>query len=135
MAKKRNFTLFAAKTPLIDCAHALSHGNHIVGVATEEEPTKVHRIISQAQLIKFCASQFENLKVPVDKLMTSPVLSVKCTDKVLKAFKIMATKRISAMSVVDAAGEIVHNVSTSDIKSFFTPPFEDAGRAPRPGAI
>jgi predicted transcriptional regulator len=155
MAKKRPFSLFPEKTPLIDAALALSRGNHIIGVSTAAEPTKVERIISQAQLysprpmqlnpeppptrapsaerwcllslcrITFCQTQFENLKVPVDMLMTSPVLSVKCKDKTVKAFKIMATKRISAMSVVDESGEVQHNVSTSDIKSFFTPPFEN----------
>jgi predicted transcriptional regulator len=147
MAKKRPFSLFPEKTPLIDAALALSRGNHIIGVSTAAEPTKVERIISQAQLysprpmqlnpeppptrapsaerwcllslcrITFCQTQFENLKVPVDMLMTSPVLSVKCKDKTVKAFKIMATKRISAMSVVDESGE-VHSALQEPIEDF-----------------
>lgn len=84
---------------------------------------KILGIISQADIIRYLhthASKFPALfekKVSELKLGSSPVITCQATDTVASAFEVMERKKIGGLAVMQD-GEIVTNVSASDIKLF-----------------
>jgi len=77
------------------------------------------RVVTQGILLKFVAPELENLKIPVKAVMTSPAVSLKWNDPALKGFELMATKGISSIAIVEETGQIIHNMSASDVRLYF----------------
>mmetsp|Transcript_29082 Transcript_29082/g.56893 ORF Transcript_29082/g.56893 Transcript_29082/m.56893 type:complete len:324 (-) Transcript_29082:79-1050(-) len=120
VAKKREFRTFGPDTSLLDVALALATGSHIVGIeGGPESQGGLSRVVTQGILLKFVAPELENLKIPVKACMTSPAVALKWNDPALKGFELMATKGISSIAIVEEQGQIIHNMSASDVKLYF----------------
>lgn len=66
-----------------------------------------------------CLFGSDRILAEFDWQMTSPAVAIKCTDPAFKGFEMMATRNISSIAVVDENGQIIHNLSTSDVRLFF----------------
>jgi len=120
VAQKRQFTTFPPDTSLLEVALALATGSHIVGIlGGPESQGCLSRVVTQGILLKFVAPELENLKIPVKAVMTSPAVSLKWNDPALKGFELMATKGISSIAIVEETGQIIHNMSASDVRLYF----------------
>jgi len=98
----------------------LSHNIHRVPVFDNTD--KVYSILSQSDLIQFL---FENIKEvgiarydTVEKLGlgTSAVISMSAKAKAIHAFFLMLYNRVSAVAIVSGNGELVGNLSASDLR-------------------
>eukprot|EP00281_Chroomonas_sp_CCMP1168_P004960 CAMPEP_0206274000 /NCGR_PEP_ID=MMETSP0047_2-20121206/34913_1 /ASSEMBLY_ACC=CAM_ASM_000192 /TAXON_ID=195065 /ORGANISM="Chroomonas mesostigmatica_cf, Strain CCMP1168" /LENGTH=321 /DNA_ID=CAMNT_0053703169 /DNA_START=84 /DNA_END=1046 /DNA_ORIENTATION=+ len=120
LAKQRPFKVFPPDTTLLQVSRALASGSHIVGISGgPDEKGGLSRVVTQGILLKFVAPELEGQKIPVKAAMTSPAVSLKCTDPAFRGFVMMATRGISSIAVVDETGQIIHNLSASDVRLYF----------------
>ncbi|KAL0244213.1 hypothetical protein GEMRC1_008298 [Eukaryota sp. GEM-RC1] len=121
---------------LLDAIRVLAHVRR-VPVFNE---TECVRILSQTDIIRFLVKNKSLLPligdVPVSQTFSGipkKILSVKPTDRTITAFEIMNEKKIYSLGVISENGEIVANISLSDIRciletksvSFLTEPVLD----------
>jgi len=89
-------------------------------ILTVDETGKPLAIITQSELVRILSNilQEELLQKTVDelKLGTREVITIHSSKTGLEAFHLMATKRISALPVVNYAGKFEGHISMSDIK-------------------
>jgi CBS domain-containing protein len=75
-------------------------------------------LITQSRIVGLLAYlEVSQLNATVAELnLTKDVVTIQSTETAYKAFKLMESKRISALAVVNEQGELVGNISVSDIK-------------------
>eukprot|EP00035_Acanthoeca_spectabilis_P005500 m.114435 g.114435 ORF g.114435 m.114435 type:complete len:396 (-) comp13053_c0_seq1:5318-6505(-) len=132
LARRHGFRCVGSDATLDDVAKLLVHkGCHRVPVMNMEG--EIVNIISQSSIIKFLDSNNERLgalgrhTIAQSMCGTSPVLSVKATDSVLDAFKLMAVNDITGVAIVDDSGELIANTSATDLKLFLQNPSVSLG--------
>jgi len=88
-------------------------------IIVQDKNKKLCNLITQSRLlsifnvmdIKKCESTIENLQIGIKK-----VISVPSTEVAYRAFKLMIEKGVNGLAVLNRDGEIVGNISISDIK-------------------
>ncbi|HRL13933.1 MAG TPA: CBS domain-containing protein [Aggregatilineales bacterium] len=68
-------------------------------------------------------------QLTVEKIMTSPVMTVQADEPILNAAKLMLAKKVSGLPVVDAAGRVVGMLTESDIFRLVVSTIEEDQRA------
>jgi CBS domain-containing protein len=68
-------------------------------------------------------------QLTVEKIMTSPVITVQADEPMLNAAKLMLAKKVSGLPVVDAAGKVVGMLTESDIFRLVVNTIEEDQRA------
>jgi len=120
VSKSRPFVTFPEDSSLLEVALSLASGSHIVGIlGGPAEQGGLSRVVTQGILLKFVAPTLENLKITVKAAMTSPAVTMRCTEPAFKGFELMATKGISSIAIIDETGCLIHNISASDVRLYF----------------
>lgn len=89
-----------------------------------DENGEVVNIVSQSTLVAFLAKQMAEHHTLVGKtvkeleLGSAPIIAIKDTVPAIGAFKMMDTKQITGLAIVDANDRLVGNVSSRDLKVF-----------------
>jgi CBS domain-containing protein len=68
-------------------------------------------------------------QLTVEKIMTSPVITVQADEPILNAAKLMLAKKVSGLPVVDAVGRVVGMLTESDIFRLVVSTIEEDQRA------
>lgn len=68
-------------------------------------------------------------QLTVEKIMTSPVITVQADEPILNAAKLMLAKKVSGLPVVDAVGRVVGMLTESDIFRLVVNTIEEDQRA------
>jgi len=85
-------------------------------------------IISQSNLIKFLSVNADKLAVGMSHTLaelhiaSKPVVHVRDNETTLATFRVMNTRHLSGVAIVNAAGAIIGNTSASDLKLFIAKP-------------
>ena len=121
LAVRNSFSYCKTDATLFDLGECLSKKNcHRVPILDEEG--KCHKIVSQSALIKFIAlnCQHDQLEVTIQDAQIpykKNVVSIIDTATASEAFKLLDSKRLSGIAVVDAEdGKLIGNTSARDIK-------------------
>jgi CBS-domain-containing membrane protein len=97
-------------------------------VPIEDKDGKLVDIISQSAIVSFINRNSEKLKSVLNQtlgdlgLAKKTVISVRDTDSAINCFKLITTKNLSGLAVVDKDGRVVGNTSASDMKLFIQMP-------------
>jgi CBS domain-containing protein len=93
-------------------------------VAVVDEAGKIVNIVSQTTLVAYLSSQIASHHLYVGKtveelhLGSAPPISIQEQAPAIEAFKLMDTKQITGLAIVDAQGKLVGNISARDLKIF-----------------
>eukprot|EP00281_Chroomonas_sp_CCMP1168_P015091 CAMPEP_0206219112 /NCGR_PEP_ID=MMETSP0047_2-20121206/4150_1 /ASSEMBLY_ACC=CAM_ASM_000192 /TAXON_ID=195065 /ORGANISM="Chroomonas mesostigmatica_cf, Strain CCMP1168" /LENGTH=299 /DNA_ID=CAMNT_0053641643 /DNA_START=71 /DNA_END=967 /DNA_ORIENTATION=- len=121
LAVMRPFRTFPPDTTLLELARALSRGCHIVGITDgPAETAGLSKVVTQGMLFKVIHEALSKIQLRARQIMNKPVLSIRFDSKACKAFEMMVNKSLSGLAVVDEDGIIIHNTSTSDLKTLIT---------------
>jgi len=88
-------------------------------IVVKDSQNHVCNLITQSRLISLLhAMNIPKFEMTLEQLTigSKPVISVKQTDTAYQAFKLMAEKKVNGIAVVNDLGELVGNISISDIK-------------------
>jgi len=93
-------------------------------VAVVDEAGKVVNIVSQTTLVAFLSKQIAEHHLFVGKtvdelqLGTAPAITIQEGAPAIEAFKLMDSRQITGLAIVDAHGKLVGNISARDLKIF-----------------
>lgn len=113
-----------ASSPLIETMGVFQKGIHRVGVIGEKG--NIVNILSQTDVIRFLYTEMENFLSIFDctveemKLGNYSPITINQDEVTIKALKLLHSKKISALGVVDDNGILVGNLSASDLKGAVT---------------
>jgi len=114
--------LVSTKTSLRCLMDVLSKDMKLHRVPVADGEGNIIGIITQSQVINFLyknVGQFPDaaaLKVKDRCLVFPPVVSVTAEETAIEAFKVMVTKKISGLAVIDSKGSLVGSLSATDLK-------------------
>lgn len=113
------FRTVKRSAPLDDLLAIFGDGAHRV-VVTDEEGTPIH-ILTQSRVLKHLNNYPDRLGGSRNKSLKelgliSPVVSCKRSELAVTAFRRMMQHRVSALAVTEEDGELVGNISSTDIK-------------------
>merc|ERR1712151_520056 len=113
----RPFKVLPPGASLIDMAQALSHGSRIVGISGGSEGSAgLSKVVSQGLLFKSVASHLDSVDASVRSIMTTTPLGVLSSASAFEVFEILTSRGISGLAVVNEAGTLEFNTSSSDLK-------------------
>jgi len=122
-SKRNVFHPVPEGTPLYDIVNILSTGVYRVPIVDKNDPNKIINIITQSGLIKFLSKNINKLgpraKQTIQELgmgVGNKIIQVGYDQPAIDAFRLMQSKQISAVAVVDEHGVLTNTLSISDIK-------------------
>jgi len=98
------------------------HKAHRVVIYDEKENHKLSNIITESRVLQFLNVMLDfipkvELSVEEAGVFTpKEVVTVKESDKAIKAFKLMIEKKVSGVGVVDGKGSLTASISVADLK-------------------
>mmetsp|Transcript_30526 Transcript_30526/g.74909 ORF Transcript_30526/g.74909 Transcript_30526/m.74909 type:complete len:376 (-) Transcript_30526:206-1333(-) len=120
LARNHKFCSFPPSARLLQVADAMANGEYVVGVmGGPPENAGLKGLIDQVAFIGFLAPIFQDVHMPVKAVCKDFVVPVKTGEMAIKAFETMVNKGSSGIAVVDEAGVVMQNCSTSDVRIFY----------------
>jgi len=127
LSRRNAFKSVSPSDPLIKVCEMLaarSGAAKLKRVAVVDAEGQVTAIISQSTLLSFVGKLISEHHVHSDKaiaaleLGSAPVIALEESLPAIEAFRIMDSKRITGMAIVNTAGRLVGNISARDLKAF-----------------
>ena len=107
-------TAFSNKTA-IDAAYIMA-SKKISSVIVIDKENRPLGIITERDLVKrICLKNLNSKDVPIEDIMTSPLITIMTYDSVDTASRIMLSNKIKRLAVLEADDRIVGMISVSDI--------------------
>lgn len=122
LARRHPFHPVKLGSPLLKACEFLERRIHRVPLVNDAG--KVVKILSQSAVVKLLQTKLAGLGAAAQKTVTELQLGNKNVMKVtgdtpaLEAFRLMESKNLSGLGVVDKNGRLIGNVSSRDVKEF-----------------
>lgn len=126
LARRNKFTPVHQNTSLLSVVELLTHGLHRVPVLSEEG--KVINIISQYSIIAFLEKHLDDIKDLISikfedaKIGTNSIYSVRKNTSVIETLRLMDSKKLSGIAIVDSQERLVGTTTGKDLVLFLKNP-------------
>jgi len=136
ITKSSDITIFKHTDTLEKAMKYLAiYGHHRLLLSCPDEKglsgSLTHQILTQSDVISFCTNNLSRLKDEkldmsiqglslVNPLDEGRVIKITCKDSAFKGFVEMAKESVPAVAVVDEQGNLVTNLSSSDLRGIST---------------